>query len=1202
MSVRRSDSSNNASSYSRANSNNPNYVSTGDPDLDEALADTSSNEGKSNNNVTVICRVRPFNRREIELQGEMNAQYPNEWERKPLRSVVEMEGGDTVFLDHQNNYAERQRFPFDISFWSVPPDQQQTGKNPVAEQVDVYKQVGIPIIKNVWAGFNSCIFAYGQTGSGKTFSMMGAEREDLKGLIPRVCEGLFNSIDARRKADALEENNSPGGSAMQKEYKLEARFFEIYNEKVKDLLWALRTPTEEDANIDKENIRVRHLGSEISLVGLTCVQVDNAEDCLRLIEEGTRNRSTGATKMNDQSSRSHSIFRLTFIQTTRVIPKDKFEKPKVYNRTSTVSLVDLAGSERMKKTGAEGQRLKEAVAINQSLTTLKNVIDALVEGRSVIPYRDSTLTWILSDNLGGNSKTWMIACVSPHLDNADETLNTLRYALRTQAIVNHATVNESDELKKMNKMKEELERLQQQYADGAGDSEFVNLKSRQAELSQQASRTKDQADDAVKTEAKTRQELEIARRRRYNIAYRGAFHRVFQKRVDLAYTAYFARDAATLAGLKREVESFKHDSSITDKELSELRAEERRTASALKNSEAELSRQRDRNENTQAALRELDKSEARNMEEIQLRQAKIPQSDRVSKQIIQRKLLGISVERERLIRVNTSILDKIREQNESELENLRQEREKHLDPLRTREREILEMMQQDDQDHKHNMESLKQRLQQLQSSCVFVENENKRSANEVDEAILQGNKDRFETFAASEAESKKKLQEFQVQSKASLAAELETMRLNLSEGQTKHDRQIDRLLEKARDDVIRLNRESEVRANAYQEELKSRLHRYESLNADAGSSLRSSKAAQKRYSDLFVHILHVLSGASPPELNTAEEMESIEEVIKRLQQAMGLASFDKSSKQLQHQQVHSPTHHHQSHTPLAFRTGTSHKNAGDNTTISGKAGHSRSSSQALSHSPSMSSNTPGHQRSQQTPRNVRFADPKNLRGVSAGGESTTTPSKQLVNSPSMTETPKVLLRKAPPVYQTATSKLRAAYADLDRKLSKAYIEEEKKTEKPFSPRIYSTPEREEINNKINEKINSSRRGASANRSPGGVAATPRSPAGVTHNNNNNSSARGRSPGSNHDASKPWNNYENYYGYKSLSSNEEVVVYSQRVVIEGSVIAMRTHSGPGVANASPNKISPKRGLSPNSSARRGTPTATSRSQPRTPRRN
>ena len=482
----------------------------------------AGNTAMAADNVKVVCRVRPFSKREIDIQTEMNSTAQHEWEKRPIRSIIEMDGNVTIFLDPET-FAVKERFNFDISLWSVSPEQQKSDTNPFAGQEKVMSAVGLPALAHVWNGFNTCLFAYGQTGSGKTYTMMGSEEEP--GLIPRMCQELFRSLESKRA-----EDSGVVFEGTVKEYRLEARFLEIYNEKVKDLLWDMRPPSESSDGIDRENLKVRNLPNQGPIVvGLTSVVVDKWEDCMNLISEGTKNRSVAATKMNETSSRSHSIFRLNFIQTTRILPSKPYERPKVFDKVSNVSLVDLAGSERNKKTGAQGDRLKEAVAINQSLTVLKNVIDALVEARSVIPYRNSQLTFLLSESLGGNSKTFMISCASPHIDNADETLNTLRYALRTQGIVCHATVNEADELKRMTQMKQELELLREMKTQP--EAERDELLKEQVERMGKLATMKSAAETRRMETARLEAEQVRSKDLRFNSAFQGAFRLLMCQRV-----------------------------------------------------------------------------------------------------------------------------------------------------------------------------------------------------------------------------------------------------------------------------------------------------------------------------------------------------------------------------------------------------------------------------------------------------------------------------------------------------------------------------------------------------------------------------------------------------------------------------------------------------------------------------------------------
>uniref|UniRef100_A0A672UUX3 Kinesin family member 13A n=1 Tax=Strigops habroptila TaxID=2489341 RepID=A0A672UUX3_STRHB len=284
----------------------------------------------------------------------------------------------------------------------------------------VFKCLGEGILEKAFQGYNACIFAYGQTGSGKSFSMMG-NAEQL-GLIPRLCCALFQRI-------SVEENESHT-------FKVEVSYMEIYNEKVRDLL---------DPKGSRQSLKVREhkvLGPYVD--GLSQLAVTNFEDIESLMSEGNKSRTVAATNMNEESSRSHAV--------------------------SKVSLVDLAGSERVSKTGAAGERLKEGSNINKSLSTLGLVISSLADqaagkGKNkFVPYRDSVLTWLLKDNLGGNSQTAMIATISPAADNYEETLSTLRYADRAKRIVNHAVVNEDPNARVIRELREEVEKLKEQLS------------------------------------------------------------------------------------------------------------------------------------------------------------------------------------------------------------------------------------------------------------------------------------------------------------------------------------------------------------------------------------------------------------------------------------------------------------------------------------------------------------------------------------------------------------------------------------------------------------------------------------------------------------------------------------------------------------------------------------------------------------------
>ncbi|XP_007990177.3 chromosome-associated kinesin KIF4A isoform X1 [Chlorocebus sabaeus] len=307
--------------------------------------------------------------------------------------------------------------------------------DPSTEQEEVFNTAVAPLIKGVFKGYNATVLAYGQTGSGKTYSMGGAytaeqENEPTVGVIPRVIQLLFKEID--KKSDF--------------EFTLKVSYLEIYNEEILDLLCPSR---------EKAQINIREDPKEgIKIVGLTEKTVLVALDTVSCLEQGNNSRTVASTAMNSQSSRSHAIFTISIEQ------RKKSDKNSSFR--SKLHLVDLAGSERQKKTKAEGDRLKEGININRGLLCLGNVISALGDDKKggFVPYRDSKLTRLLQDSLGGNSHTLMIACVSPADSNLEETLNTLRYADRARKIKNKPIVNIDPQTAELNHLKQQVQQLQ----------------------------------------------------------------------------------------------------------------------------------------------------------------------------------------------------------------------------------------------------------------------------------------------------------------------------------------------------------------------------------------------------------------------------------------------------------------------------------------------------------------------------------------------------------------------------------------------------------------------------------------------------------------------------------------------------------------------------------------------------------------------
>jgi kinesin family protein 1 len=331
-------------------------------------------------------------------------------------------------------------FAFDRSYWSFDKNAPN-----YAGQDNLFADLGVPLLDNAFQGYNNCIFAYGQTGSGKSYSMMGYGKE--YGVIPRICQEMFERI-----AKMQEDKNL--------NCTVEVSYLEIYNERVRDLL----NPS------NKGNLKVReHPSTGPYVEDLAKLAVRSFEEIDHLMDEGNKARTVAATNMNETSSRSHAVFTLTLTQ-----KRHDAETSMDTEKVSRISLVDLAGSERANSTGATGARLKEGAEINRSLSTLGRVIAALADvsagkkkNASMVPYRDSVLTWLLKDSLGGNSMTAMIAAISPADINFDETLSTLRYADSAKRIKNHAVVNEDPNARMIRELKEELAQLRAKLGGGA---------------------------------------------------------------------------------------------------------------------------------------------------------------------------------------------------------------------------------------------------------------------------------------------------------------------------------------------------------------------------------------------------------------------------------------------------------------------------------------------------------------------------------------------------------------------------------------------------------------------------------------------------------------------------------------------------------------------------------------------------------------
>lgn len=377
------------------------------------MPSTKVEKPEVSDNVKVVVRCRPLNQKEA-MMGH-----------KQAVTVDEIRGTITV-NKLETPHEPPKTFTFDTVFGQE------------SKQLDVYNLTARPIIDSVLEGYNGTIFAYGQTGTGKTFTMEGVRAvPELRGIIPNSFAHIFGHI-AKAEGDTR--------------FLVRVSYLEIYNEEVRDLLGKDQMQRLEVKERPDVGVYIKDLSGYV---------VNNADDMDRIMTLGHKNRSVGATNMNEHSSRSHAIFTITIECSEKGVDGNQ------HVRMGKLHLVDLAGSERQGKTGATGQRLKEATKINLSLSTLGNVISALVDGKSThVPYRNSKLTRLLQDSLGGNSKTMMCANIGPADYNYDETISTLRYANRAKNIKNKARINEDPKDALLRQFQKEIEELKKKLEEG----------------------------------------------------------------------------------------------------------------------------------------------------------------------------------------------------------------------------------------------------------------------------------------------------------------------------------------------------------------------------------------------------------------------------------------------------------------------------------------------------------------------------------------------------------------------------------------------------------------------------------------------------------------------------------------------------------------------------------------------------------------
>ncbi|XP_012280682.1 kinesin-like protein KIF14 [Orussus abietinus] len=387
-------------------------------------------EGESSN-LTVGIRVRPLNIKEV-----------NEPKIFPVVQI----NGQSITVDCESS---QHTFSYDHCFVSHL-DACTPGH---ASQETVFNTMVLPLVQSAFEGYNVCLFAYGQTGSGKSYSMMGTEQTQVQttflgaeaGIVPRFCQEILSRSSKNTRVVTT----------------VDISYFEIYNEKIHDLL------ASNGVGNKRAPLKVR----EHPLIGPYVVDlsqrgIKNYEDLQAWLKVGNSQRATAATGMNETSSRSHSIFSIVLTQTRQNGPSNESNNADEgdSSRRSKINLVDLAGSERLSQTCASGDRLREGVSINKSLLILGKVIGCLAENATnkkhgFVPYRESVLTWLLKESLGGNSRTAMLGTVSPANVHLEETLATLRYACQARAIVNRIRINEDPHDRIIRELKAEVLRL-----------------------------------------------------------------------------------------------------------------------------------------------------------------------------------------------------------------------------------------------------------------------------------------------------------------------------------------------------------------------------------------------------------------------------------------------------------------------------------------------------------------------------------------------------------------------------------------------------------------------------------------------------------------------------------------------------------------------------------------------------------------------
>jgi len=773
-----------------------------------ALGAAASPKCDGGNNIRVAVRVRPFNAREVQSNAAEQCAFDCF-----STSVVTRNCGDVTTFSEYTRAGRT--FNFDDVFTSVDKNAPR-----FATQQSVFEGIGLPILENALDAYNGCLLAYGQTGAGKSHSIMGDVSSDVeKGLMPRACEELFNMVE-RRRADAEAQGTQIQAAIL-------ASYLEIYQEKMYDLLVSTRSDLQVRLHKD--------LGPHVP--GLTQTPVQNMQEVHELLDFGAKNRVVGATSMNASSSRSHAVFTIDLRITITTPGGTK-------DLQSKVKFVDLAGSEKQKKTGATGERLQEGIAINQSLSALSRVIQALAgtAGKNVQPpFRESKLTLLLKDALSGNSRTVLLACISPSTFNLEESVSTLEFASRCKLIKTNAKKNEQDkaelieglmaeknaiaaelemEAKHRKMLQEELEKemelsRQNQELAAKMQEEKQEIERQLKELESQSVR-----EAKVKDEMETKETEEELKKAADELRERVREHEELQRENDR---------------VKQEREQKQEELQRFLKEQEILEQEQQQKEEAMKQMREEQEQQFSRADaERKAALLALEESARKQEEEQRMWAQKHEEKERRTRELeeqLAKRAEADVAERERLEKEHQLAkenLEKERAEQEKrmqEAELLRQEREQQLSKV-DEEKQKAEMA----------LKELMESHEAVRSRHEELASEKERQAEELR---------RLEEEAASERERRKELEEREQAIREAKQAEIERLEKEKTEQLTIEVEKHQKLKVELQDKLEMIKKQEDERRRAeeqraeeaalrqkIQEEVRKRKQREEALEGE----------------------------------------------------------------------------------------------------------------------------------------------------------------------------------------------------------------------------------------------------------------------------------------------------------------------------------------------------------------------------------